>query len=118
RPEHMEDAQRERDAPDEQRVSTMVELREDMGPEVYVHFTVEAQPVLTEDTKELAVDRGEEALIELEQLAVVAKTPFVARFHGATAVKEGDRAEVFVDTRALYFFDLDTGESIRDHERS
>jgi multiple sugar transport system ATP-binding protein len=117
RPEHMEDAQRERDAPEDQRISTNVDLREDMGPEVYVHFTVEAPPVLTEDTKELAVDRGEEILLELEQMADSARTPFIARFHGASTVKEGDRADVFVDTGSLQFFDLETGETITDNVR-
>ena len=118
RPEHMQDAERERGAPDDQRISTLVDLREDMGPEIYVHFTVDAPPVLTEDTKELAVDRGEEALLELEQMAQGAKTPFIARFHGSSTVKEQDRTDVVVDTRWLQFFDIETGEDIRDRSRS
>ena len=113
RPEDMEDAAMARDAPPERRLTTTVNLREDMGPEVYVHFTVDAPPVLTEDTKELAVDRGEEVR-SLEELVQERQTPFVARVHGGSRVQEGGRAEVVVSTEAMYFFEPETGDSIRD----
>lgn len=112
RPEDMEDAALVSGAPQERRIRTTVELREDMGSEVFVHFAVDSPPLLTEDTKELAADRG----LEIEELAgpQTQRTLFVARFDANTAAAEDDAIEVLVDTRVLYFFDADTGMSIYD----
>jgi multiple sugar transport system ATP-binding protein len=110
RPEDMEDAVFHPGVPEDQRMKVAVDLREDMGAEVYVHFTVDSPPVVTEDTKELAADRG----IAAEELEMEAKSSFVARFDADTVAGEGDRVEVFVDTKSLYFFDPESGTSIYD----
>jgi multiple sugar transport system ATP-binding protein len=112
RPEDMEDAALVHDGPEEQRISAVLELREDMGPEVYAHFTIDAPPVLTDDTRDLAVDAGDEALAELEERASERQTPFTARFNAHSGVREGDRLAVFVDAAELHFFDPESGEGI------
>ena len=59
RPEDMEDAAIHGDSPARSRADgRRVDLREALGSEVLVHFTVDAPPVLTEDTRELARDAG------------------------------------------------------------
>ncbi|HYZ46665.1 MAG TPA: sn-glycerol-3-phosphate ABC transporter ATP-binding protein UgpC [Actinomycetota bacterium] len=110
RPEDMEDAALVSESREEQRLRTTVDLREDMGSEVFVHFAVDSPPVLTEDTKELAADRG----LDVEELesGTVAATSFIARFDADSTAQDKDRIEVLVDTKALYFFDPETGAAI------
>jgi multiple sugar transport system ATP-binding protein len=112
RPEDMEDASLSQGAPEDRRISSTVELREALGSEVLVHFTIDAPIVLTEHTRELAVDVGAEALEELEQRAKDAKSAFVAQLSPRTRLKEGDRMEVVVDTNRLHFFDPESGLGI------
>jgi multiple sugar transport system ATP-binding protein len=110
RPEDMEDAALRPDSPTDRRFKATVDLREDMGSEVLTHFSLDAPPVLTEDTKELAADRGE-VVEELEQL--VTRAPWIARFDADSQATRGDSIEILVDTRGLHFFDPDTSEAIR-----
>jgi multiple sugar transport system ATP-binding protein len=111
RPENLEDAALRSEVPEDRRITTAVDLREDMGSEVLVHFTVDTPPVLTEDTKELAAAVGED-VAELEAGARAGTTTMVARFDANTTANERDRVEVAVDTRHLHFFDPETGQSI------
>jgi multiple sugar transport system ATP-binding protein len=111
RPENLEDAGLRAEVAEDRRLKTTVDLREDMGSEVLVHFTVATPPVLTEDTRELAAAVGED-VAELEAGARTGTTTMVARFDANTAANEGDRIEVAVDTRHLHFFDPDSGQSI------
>jgi multiple sugar transport system ATP-binding protein len=112
RPEDMEDASLVQGAPDDRRISSTVDLREALGSEVLVHFTIDAPIVLTEDTRELAVDVGAEALEDLEERARDAKSSFVAQLSPRTRLREGDSLEVVVDTNRLHFFDPETGLGI------
>jgi multiple sugar transport system ATP-binding protein len=113
RPEHLEDARLEGDTPNDRRISGEVILREALGSELMVHFTVDARPALTEDVRELAKDVGSD-LAEEERAAEAGETTIVGRFGARSAVKVGDRAEVAVDTGALHFFDPETGLGIYD----
>ncbi len=60
RPEDLEDAALASDAPGDRRLKGNVELREALGAEIMVHFTVDAPPAFTEDVRELAQDLGDE----------------------------------------------------------
>ena len=118
RPEDMEDASLAGDAPRDRRISARVDLREALGSQVLVHFTVGAPMVLTEDTKELASDVGTEALEDLEQRATREESTFVAQLDPRTGIKEGEQVELVVDTGRLHFFDPDTGLGIYGNEGS
>jgi multiple sugar transport system ATP-binding protein len=117
RPEDLDDAELEPSTPEDRRLKTAVDLREDMGSEVLVHFTVDTPPVLTSDTRELAEAAGED-VVELEAGARSGTTTMIARFDANTGAGEGDRVEIAVDTRHLHFFDPDTGQSIWSEPRS
>jgi multiple sugar transport system ATP-binding protein len=112
RPEEMEDAALQPGAPEDRRLQTVVELREDMGSEVFVYFNVDAPPVITEDTKELAEDLGQSEEELLQRATDRAK--FVARFDADSGARESDRIDVLVNTKQLHFFDPETRVAIWD----
>jgi multiple sugar transport system ATP-binding protein len=116
RPEDLEDAALAKDAPEDRRFRGKLMLREALGSEIVAHFEMEAPPVLTEDTKELAEDIGTGHHYEAHQKRQSTTSKLVGRFNARTEVREGQTIEVAVDVRALHFFDLDTGLGIYDGE--
>ena len=114
RPEDIEDASLVSEATKEQQLNATVDLKESLGSEILVHFTVDAPIVLTEDTRELAVDVGAEALEDLEERAKESKTSVVAQLNPRTSAKEGEQIDLFVDTSRMHFFDKDSGLGIYD----
>jgi multiple sugar transport system ATP-binding protein len=111
RPEDLEDAALVDGSPPDRRIGAVVDIREDMGAEVFVHFGVAAPPVRGEDIRAAV---GEEALEATAEHARREGTLFVARVDRASPAREGDRVELAVDTRRLHFFEIESGESIRD----
>jgi multiple sugar transport system ATP-binding protein len=116
RPEDLEDVTLSKDTPSDQRLKGEVELTEALGSEVMVHFGIDAKPALTEDVKELAQDKGGDLMLEQAQAGVRTNTTIVGRFGARSKVKEGETAEVAVDTRSLHFFDPETGLGIYDDD--
>jgi multiple sugar transport system ATP-binding protein len=112
RPEDMEDPEYLAAGAPDVRIPVMVEVREAMGSEVYAHFKVDAPPVLTEDTRDLAADKGLDDL-ELEVQADNGSAMFVARLNPRTTAARGTPMELEVDVRRLHFFDAETGQAIR-----
>ncbi|HEV8462708.1 MAG TPA: sn-glycerol-3-phosphate ABC transporter ATP-binding protein UgpC [Gaiellaceae bacterium] len=100
RPEDVEDVRLVHEAPAQSRITAVVDVREDMGSEVYLHIPALAPPVLTESVKEAL-----EAAAEEQQ-------SFVARVGRATVAREGEPIELVVDTSRLHFFDLASGAGI------
>jgi multiple sugar transport system ATP-binding protein len=111
RPEDMEDASI---GAGSERLRATVDIREDMGSEVYLHFSVPAPPVIS---------GGVEAALEHESLeamgarAAASGTPFVARVDRASGVREREAVELAIDTRRLHFFDLESGLGIYEGAR-
>jgi multiple sugar transport system ATP-binding protein len=112
RPEDMEDAALAGDAPPDQRITSLVELREELGSDVVIHFTIAAPPAMTDDAKELAVDVGQEALEAVQQQAEGGQTTMLARLSPRTVVRKGERVDLVVDTTRLHFFDPADGSGI------
>jgi multiple sugar transport system ATP-binding protein len=115
RPEDLEDAAVAPDASAGKRIHGKVELTEALGSEIMAHFTVDAPPALTDDVRELAQDLGtEHTVTEREEQQ---HTTMVGRFDSRSKVKEGETAEVAVDTRGLHFFDPESGLGIYDQKK-
>jgi multiple sugar transport system ATP-binding protein len=108
RPEDIEDAELAGGAPDGQRLSAVVDIREDMGSEVFVHFDVGGKAVLGEDVKAAV---GAEAA-EVARTAQERGSVWIARVDRDTRAQERQRVELLVDTGRMHFFDPATGDAI------
>ncbi len=101
RPEDFAYADREADG----HISAPVDIREDMGSEVFVHFAVGGPPVHGEDIKAAV---GADAVDVREERGTV----FVARLGRGASFREGDRAQLRVAPDRMHFFDPATGLGI------
>jgi multiple sugar transport system ATP-binding protein len=113
RPEDLEDAALESGAPPERQLRGRLELKEALGSEIMAHFAIKGAHAETDETRELAKDVGAEGT---EQPIGVAEDEavIVGRFGARSRVKQGDEVTAVVDTRALHFFDPQTGNGIYD----
>jgi multiple sugar transport system ATP-binding protein len=109
RPEELEDDRLAPDAAPDRTIEADVELVEQMGSETYVHFSVDAPPVLTDDTRELARDRADR---EMAHEGDGESSVMVARVSPRTEIREAGRARLAVDTARLHYFDPDTGAAL------
>jgi multiple sugar transport system ATP-binding protein len=112
RPEDLEDAALAPDTPGDHRLKGTVTLTEALGSEIMVHFAVEASQAATEEMRELAKDVGDERVVAQIEEGGAPTAAFVGRFGARSRVKIGDPLEVAVDSRALHFFDPETGLGI------
>jgi multiple sugar transport system ATP-binding protein len=107
RPESLEEASLAPGTPAGRRLQGRVELREALGSELMVHFSIpNAQLADTEETQELARESSVEGGLETPGALVVGRLSPHAR------VEEGANVEVAVDTSLLHFFDPETGLGI------
>jgi multiple sugar transport system ATP-binding protein len=110
RPEDLEDLSLATATPDGHRLHGKVQLTEALGSEIMVHFTIDAKPAVTEEVRELAEDTGDDRVPQRAEN----EAALVGRFGARSRVRPGDEVAVAVDTRALHFFDPQTGSGIYD----
>jgi multiple sugar transport system ATP-binding protein len=86
-----------------------IEVIESMGSDVYAYFTLEGGPAQSAELDELARDSGRADIgAGIDQV--------VARLDAATAICEGENAELWANTAAIHIFDPATGENLT-HDR-
>jgi multiple sugar transport system ATP-binding protein len=95
RPEDFEDAAFSRDDEPGRILETVTGLREALGSEVLVHFSV-------------ATRSGADASEFIEDESSI----FVARVHPQTKAREGEPLRLVCNTRRLHFFDPDSGLAV------
>jgi multiple sugar transport system ATP-binding protein len=88
------------------------ELREALGSEVLVHFTVAARQAVSDEVRELAEDVGDDRTLGQIDAEAPAETRLVGRFSPRTPIRQGDAIEVAIDTNTLHFFDRESGLAI------
>ncbi len=111
RPEDMDDAALVDEVPQGRRLSAVVDIREDMGSDIFVHFAVGGRPVRSEDVKAAV---GAEAIEASEAHTREKGSVFVARVDRESGAREGERIELAVDPARLHFFDPESGRAIYD----
>jgi multiple sugar transport system ATP-binding protein len=109
RPEDFEEASQRDEEAGAGRISAVVDIRENMGSEVYVHFGVGAPPVRGKDVQAAV---GHEAIEATAEQARQRGSLFVARLTRGTRVREGDQIELLAAPDRLHFFDPATGLGI------
>ena len=105
RPEDIEDAQLAGGAPDGRRLSAVVDIREDMGSEVFAHFGISGKAVRGADVQAAV---GKDAA----DVADVLGNVWIARLDRDTKARETQKVDFLVDTGRLHFFDPETSEGI------
>ncbi len=92
-------------------IDVTAEVTEELGSEVNVIFTVDAPPVLTEDTIKAASETG-----EADNMSLIADEKplarFCARVDARTVVKPGQAITLSIDSARFHFFDPATGAAI------
>jgi multiple sugar transport system ATP-binding protein len=114
RPEHIEDASLAANAPSGRTLAAVVDIREDLGSDIYVHFAVSGPPVRGEDVKAAV---GADAVAATEAHTKQKGSLWVARVGLTSAAQEGNPVELVVDTSHLRFFDPETGSGIYTNGR-
>ena len=110
RPEHLEDAELAGPANGRLVLEAPVTLAEPVGAEVIAHFELDAPPVLTKDTIELARDVDEGDAIQGGRAEGLTCT---ARLNPRTKASRGDLLRLVVAPTSLYFFDPETETTLR-----
>jgi multiple sugar transport system ATP-binding protein len=112
RPEDLEDAELEPDRG--QTIEGTVELTEALGSEIMAHFSIDAPPAITDEVRELQEDAGTTEGVGTPAQDEGGRTIMVGRFGARSKAVKGDPIRAVVDTRALHFFDPETGLGIYD----
>ena len=112
RPEDLEDAELA-DAEEGRTLAGDVQLTEALGSEVMVHFSIDATHAITDEVRELQKDAGT-AEMGMASAKDGGGATMVGRFGARSKARKGEPIKVAVDTRALHFFDPETGLGIYD----
>jgi multiple sugar transport system ATP-binding protein len=114
RPEDLEDAELAAEAAADRTLAGEVQLTEALGSEVMVHFAIDASHAITDEVRELRKDAGTEDMGSAGSLTDGGGATMVGRFGARSKARKGEPIKVAVDTRALHFFDPETGLGIYD----
>jgi len=90
-----------------QTITAKIANTEALGYEVIAYFPIDAKQVVSEDALDL--DESMTAPVIDDGTTMVA-----ARFDPKSSARVGDEVQVVVDIDSAHFFDLDTGQAIRD----
>jgi multiple sugar transport system ATP-binding protein len=105
RPGIFEDSRVVAEVPD-RTIHVTTDVNELLGSESYLHFELEASPVVTPDIEELLADSG------MDSSSLGDTTKFTARVSPDVNVPDFSDVGLVIDTAKLHFFAIDTGDKI------
>ena len=111
RPQHFEDASvvDSDKTSDDTTFKANVDVVEWLGNEAYAYIPFEAPPEVQEQLTQLEKDLDGESM----------RTQMVMSLDGASRIKEGDEATIWVDARKIHLFDPSTGDNLTmDHDNA
>ncbi len=82
---------------------------EDLGAEVIAHLESDAEPVTTDEVREIVADSDDVSLQHLAAESQRGRARIVARLSSATRMGVGEDVRVTFDVAKLHLFDLQTG---------
>ena len=107
RPEHFEDASVRTDHGSGSVFRAQVEVVEWLGNETYAYLPFEAPPEVEEQLRQLERELDGESM----------HTELVVSLDGASRIKAGEEAEIWVDGTKIHLFDPSTGDNLTvDHD--
>jgi multiple sugar transport system ATP-binding protein len=107
RPEHFEDAMLVGDRPDGHTLKATIDVLESVGSEYYAHFTVPSEPLPAIALGAVIQEHGSAHSRRFRD-----GVPMVARLGRASRVRQGQQAELWVDTSQVHLFDDKTGRNL------
>ena len=113
RPEHFEDASLVTLPARGHIFKTKIDVLEALGSDSYAHFTVDSARVTSSELEELAEETDPGGVAPSADAVQV-----VARLGAASGIKQGQQAQLWVDTSQLQLFDHETGRSLLTSENS
>jgi multiple sugar transport system ATP-binding protein len=108
RPEHFEDASLVTLPARGHIFKTKIDVLESLGSDFYAHFTVDSLRVSSSELLEELSDGTDRAGVAPSASGV----EVVARLAAASGIKQGQEAQLWVDTSQLQLFDHETGRSL------
>src|SRR4051812_13843863 len=113
RPEHFEDSSLVTLPATGHMFKTKIDVLEALGSDSYAHFTVDSERVSASELEELSEDTDPAGVAPAAEGVQV-----VARLGAASGAKQGQEAELWVDTSRLHLFDPDSGLSLLSSDLS
>jgi multiple sugar transport system ATP-binding protein len=90
-------------------IEVTADVTEDLGSEVHVVFTVDAPPVITEET--VAAARVDE-VVDADEAPLGGRSEFVAEVDARTTARAGRHVRLSLDPARFHFFDPDSGRAV------
>ena len=113
RPEHFEDASLVTHPARGHIFETKIDVLEALGSDSHAHFTVDSERVSSSELEELTDETYSAGVAPSADGVQV-----VARLAAASGIKQGQEAQLWVDTSQLQLFDQETGRSLLTSESS